>query len=74
MLRKMKSKLCNKKNEFCVFFNDMDNNRDKLFDFAEIFLGILGKKTICEIRNAWIFQHQQFRLQHIQSIMAFNKD
>ena len=51
MLRKIKIKLCNKKKEFCVFFNDMDNDREKLFDFAEIFLAILGKKAFCWIRN-----------------------
>lgn len=73
MLRKIKSKLCDKKNEFCVFYNDMDNNRDKLFDFAETFLAILGKKSICKIQHE-IYQLELFRIQHFQSIMAFNKD
>ena len=44
MLRKIQTQLCNKKNEFCVFFNDMDTNREKLFDYAEVFLALLGKE------------------------------
>lgn len=45
MLRKMKSILSGKKDEFLVYYNEMDNNSEKLFDFAEIFLRILGKET-----------------------------